>query len=320
MLPDRFTMMLVATVVLACVFPATGSGSLIAADLTTLAVSLLFFLHGSRLSREAIFAAVKHWRLHTMVLCSTFVLFPILGILLRPLLSFLVGPELYVGIMYLCILPSTVQSSIAMVSIARGNVPAAVCSASASTLLGIFLTPLLAGMLLVANGNAAPRSGGGTAIISILLQLFLPFLCGQLLRPVIGGWVKRHAHLTKAADQGSILLVVYTAFSAAVIEGLWHQVNWHQLLGLVAANGVLLGAVLYITKSSSKFLGFNKEDEITIMFCGSKKSLASGVPMANILFSPASVGAILLPIMIFHQMQLMICAVIARRYATRRGD
>lgn len=320
MLPDRFTTMLIGTLLLACTLPATGVWSDVFSELTTIAVSVLFFLHGAKLSRDAVLTAAKHWRLHAMVFCSTFVLFPILGIALRPLLSILIGNQLYIGIIYLCVLPSTVQSSIAMVSIARGNVPAAVCSASASTLLGIFLTPLLVSLLIVTDGSSVAKSNGIMSTVSILLQLFLPFLAGQLVRPVIGNWIKRHANIVKAVDQGSILLVVYTAFSAAVVKGLWHQVSWPELLGLLAADTILLGTVLFATKFISHRMGFNTEDEITIMFCGSKKSLASGAPMANILFSPASVGAILLPIMLFHQMQLMVCAAIARRYGSRPGN
>ena len=300
----------------ASLVPAYGQGATLFKGVTTLAVAALFFLHGARLSRESIVAGALHWRLHLMVLASTFVLFPLLGLTLRPLLGPLVGPALYVGVLYLCVLPSTVQSSIAMVSIARGNIPAAVCSASASTLLGIFITPMLVGLLVATQGSAV-AAGGLEAIGRILLQLFVPFVSGHLLRPWIGGWVKQRAKLLKVVDQGSILLVVYTAFSAAVIEGLWHHVSWTELGGLLVICAVLLALALGLTAWSARRLGFSEEDRITMMFCGSKKSLASGVPMANVLFAASAVGAILLPIMLFHQMQLMVCSVLAQRYARR---
>jgi sodium/bile acid cotransporter 7 len=282
--------------------------------LTDFAIGLLFFLHGAKLSREAVVAGATHWRLHVLVLACTFVLFPILGFVLRPLLQPLITPALYTGIMFLCVLPATVQSAIAFTSLARGNVPAAVCSASASTLIGVFITPVLVGLLVVPHNGVGISLG---AIGHILLQLMAPFVAGQLLRPWIGGFVKRHATGLRLVDQSSILLVVYTAFSAAVIEGLWSHVSAEALLGLVAVCAVLLALALCSTTFLSRRLGFQKADEITIVFCGSKKSLASGVPMAKVLFAAPAVGAIVLPLMVFHQMQLMVCAVLAQRYATR---
>ncbi|MFT4192829.1 MAG: bile acid:sodium symporter family protein [Comamonas sp.] len=318
-LPENFTLMMVAAVIIASLLPAAGDVAVAFKTVTTLAIAALFFLHGARLSREAIVAGVTHWRLHLLVLASTFVLFPLLGLLLRPVLSPLVGPALYVGVLYLCVLPSTVQSSIAMVSLARGNIPAAVCSASASTLLGIFVTPVLVG-LLVATQGAAVAAGGLEAVGRIVLQLFVPFAAGHLLRPWIGGWVRQRAKMLKVVDQGSVLLVVYTAFSAAVIEGLWHQVSWAKLGGLLLVDAVFLALALGLTTWSARRLGFSKTDQITIVFCGSKKSLASGAPMANVLFSASAVGTILLPLMLYHQMQLMVCAVLAQRFARRPAD
>ena len=241
-----------------------------------------------------------------------------MGLVLRPVLSPLVTPALYVGVMYLCVLPATVQSAIAFTSMARGNIPAAVCSASASTLLGVFITPLLVNLLVVHDGAGAASSLD--SIGRILLQLMVPFVAGHLLRPWIGAWVKRHAKVLATVDRGSILLVVYTAFSAAVIEGLWKQVPLSALAGLVVVCAVLLALGLTLTTWSARKLGFDKADEITIVFCGSKKSLASGIPMAHVLFAAPAVGAIVLPLMLFHQMQLMVCAVLAQRYARRPSE
>ena len=313
-LPDNFTLALLSTVLLATLLPASGRAAQFFDGLTTLAIALLFFLHGAKLSREAILNGITHWRLHLLVFCATFVLFPLLGLALKPVLAPLVTPALYVGVLYLCVLPATVQSAIAFTSLARGNVPAAVCSASASTLLGVFVTPLLV------NTVVLPHGGAGVSLDSvgrILLQLMLPFVAGHLLRPWIGDFVRRNAAVLKFVDQGSILLVVYTAFSAAVIEGLWKQVPLEALGGLLVVCAVLLALALTLTTLAARKLGFDKADEITIVFCGSKKSLASGVPMAKVLFPAASVGAIVLPLMLFHQMQLMVCAVLAQRYARR---
>lgn len=318
-LPDNFTLALLGTVTLASLLPARGVAAQALEGLTVAAVALLFFLHGAKLSRDAIVAGLSHWRLHLVVVATTFVLFPLLGWALRPVLQPLVTPGLYTGILYLCVLPATVQSAIAFTAMARGNMPAAICSASASTLLGIVITPLLVGLVLpdvpAQGGSAQPDTLA--SIGRITLQLLVPFVAGHLLRPWIGNFVKQRAAVLKFVDQGSILLVVYTAFSAAVVEGLWGQLPLPALMGLVLVCAVLLAMALISTTWAARRLGFSKEDEITIVFCGSKKSLASGVPMAKVLFASHAVGAVVLPLMVFHQMQLMVCAVLAQRYAQR---
>lgn len=314
-LPDNFTLALLTTVALASVLPAAGGVARFFEGLTVAAVGLLFFLHGAKLSRQAIVAGLSHWRLHLVVVASTFVLFPLLGWALRPVLQPLVTPDLYLGVLFLCALPATVQSAIAFTAMARGNMPAAICSASASTLLGIVITPLLTGLLL--SRTAAAQHDALDSIGRIMLQLFVPFIAGHLLRPWIGGLTQRHAPVLKFVDQGAILLVVYTAFSAAVVEGLWHQMPLPALAGLLVVCAVILALALCFTTWLSRRLGFSKEDEVTIVFCGSKKSLASGVPMAKVLFAAHAVGAMVLPLMVFHQMQLMVCAVLAQRYARR---
>mgnify|MGYP001050915033 FL=1 len=314
-LPDNFTLALLTTVALASVLPASGGVARFFEGLTVAAVGLLFFLHGAKLSRQAIVAGLSHWRLYLVVVASTFVLFPLLGWALRPVLQPLVTPDLYLGVLFLCALPATVQSAIAFTAMARGNMPAAICSASASTLLGIVITPLLTGLLL--SRTAAAQHDALDSIGRIMLQLFVPFIAGHLLRPWIGGFTQRHAPVLKFVDQGSILLVVYTAFSAAVAEGLWRQMPLPALAGLLVVCAVILALALCCTTWLSRRLGFSKEDEITIVFCGSKKSLASRVLMAKVLFASHAVGAIVLPLMVFHQMQLMVCAVLAQRYARR---
>jgi sodium/bile acid cotransporter 7 len=313
-LPDDFTLLLVATVVLATLLPAQGLAARFFDGFTTFAIGLLFFLHGAKLSRDAIRAGVTHWRLHLLVFACTFALFPLLGLALKPVLLPLVTPELYTGVLFLCVLPATVQSAIAFTSMARGNVPAAVGSASASTMLGVFISPVLVGLVVLPHAAATISVD---SIVRILLQLMLPFVVGHLARPWIAGWIHRRQQLLGIVDRGSVLLVVYTAFSAAVIEGLWKQVPLQALAGLLVVCAVLLACALLLTGWFARRLGFGKADEITIVFCGSKKSMASGIPMAKVLFASHAVGAIVLPLMLFHQMQLMVCAVLAQRYARR---
>ena len=313
-IPDNFTLALVGVVALASVLPAQGVAARLLEVATGGVIGLLFFLHGAKLSREAIKAGLMHWRLHALVFACTFVLFPLLGLALGPLLQPLVTRELYTGVMFLCVLPATVQSAIAFTSIARGNMPAAVCSASASTLLGVFVTPVLVNLVVVPN---AGESNALESIGRILMQLMLPFAAGHLARPWLAGWMHRRKDLVGLVDRGSILLVVFTAFSAAVIEGLWRQVPPTALAGLLVVCAVLLACALFLTGWFARRLGFDKADEITIVFCGSKKSLASGIPMAKVLFPAQAVGAVVLPLMLFHQMQLMVCAVLAQRWRRR---
>ena len=315
-IPDNFTLTLIAVVITASLLPCSGKVAVAFNWITNIAIGLLFFMHGAKLSREAIVAGITHWRLHLLVFAATFVMFPLLGVALRPLLQPLVTPDLYVGILFLCALPATVQSAIAFTSMARGNVPAAVCSASASSLIGIFLTPVLVGLLLSQHGAASSLD----AVRAIVLQLLVPFIAGQIARRWIGAWVERHKAVLSTIDRSSILLVVYTAFSEAVIQGLWQQIPLTALAGLVVVCAVLLALALFVTTFAARRLGFSKEDEITIVFCGSKKSLASGIPMARVLFASHAVGAVVLPLMLFHQMQLMVCAVLAQRYAMRAKE
>lgn len=314
--PDRFTLALLATVVLASLLPCRGDAALWLDRLTDAAIALLFFLHGAKLSRSAIVQGATHWRLHLAILASTFVLFPLLGLLLKPLGQALLTPQLTLGLLFVCTLPSTVQSSIAFTSIAGGNVPAAVVSASLSSLLGIALTPLLVELLLATHGGGG---AGWQGVRDIVLQLLLPFVLGHLARPWIGGFVDRHRPLLGVTDRGTLLLVVYAAFGEAVVEGLWRTTPPLALMLTLALDGVLLALALCITNWMARRLGFARADRIAMVFCGSKKSLASGIPMARVLFAgqAGGLGALLLPLMIFHQLQLMACAVLARRYAAQ---
>ncbi|ORM75348.1 hypothetical protein HA44_17855 [Mixta gaviniae] len=303
---------LLIVLLLATFLPAKGGFVPFFDWLTTAAIALLFFMHGAKLSREKIIAGSSHWRLHLWIMFSTFVLFPILGLLLAWWHPVNLSAEIYTGFVYLCILPATVQSAIAFTSMAGGNVAAAVCSASASSLLGVFISPLLVN--LVMNIHSDMPGNGLEQIGRIMLQLLVPFVLGHLSRRWIGGWVERHRSLIGKTDQTSILLVVYSAFSEAVVNGIWHRVGVMTLVWILAGSLLLLFIVLLVNLLAARLFGFNRADEITILFCGSKKSLANGVPMANILFPAASVGIIVLPLMIFHQVQLMVCSFIAQRY------
>ncbi|MEU3344991.1 bile acid:sodium symporter family protein [Streptomyces sp. NPDC006700] len=307
---DPYILLLLATVGIAALLPASGAAAHVASGASTAAIALLFFLYGVRLSTREALDGLKHWRLHVTVLACTFVAFPLLGLAARGLVPMLLNQPLYQGLLFLTLVPSTIQSSIAFTSIARGNVPAAICAGSFSSLVGIILTPLLAAVLLGNGGGGF----SGHSLVTIVLQLLVPFVAGQLLRPWIGGFVARHKKVLGLVDRGSILLVVYTAFSEGVVRGIWHQVSPARLGGLLVVEALLLAVMLALTWYGARALGFSREDRIAVQFAGSKKSLASGLPMASVLFG-AHASLAVLPLMVFHQMQLMVCAVIAKRRA-----
>jgi sodium/bile acid cotransporter 7 len=312
LIPDPFLLLLIGTVLLATVLPARGGFATFVGWLSTATVVALFFFHGAKLAREQVIAGLIHWRLHLTILASTFVFFPLIGLAGMKAFPALLPADLWIGILFICALPSTVQSSIAFVSMARGNVPAAIASASASQMLGIVLTPLLMGVLAGSHGGA----GGIEGVAKVALQIFVPFLAGHLLRPWIGGFVSRNKAIIGYTDRSTILIAVYGAFSAAVLEGLWHKLPPASFAVLFVADAVLLAIALTGTWAAGRLFGFAREDRIALQFCGTKKSLVQGVPMAKVLFAPSVAGVILLPLMLFHQMQLMACAYIARRYAT----
>ena len=309
-LPDGFTLAILGSVALAIVLPCRGASARWIAVASDGAIALLFFLQGARLSRAAVYAGILHWRLHLTIFTATFVAFPLLGLALYPLSGPVLPPPLYPGLLFLCTLPSAVQASVIFTSVAGGNVPAALCSASLSSILGLVLTPLLAGLLLQAHGEA---SAGG--IGSIAVHLLLPFIAGQVAQRWIEGWLQRHQTVTKLVDRGSVLLMVYGAISAATVSGAWSQLPASSLLVLAAVDAALLAAMLALTTFAARRLGFSHADEIAIVFCGSKKSLVTGIPMANALFAGPAAGIAVLPLMLFHQLQLMACAALSQRYA-----
>lgn len=306
---DPYILMLLGMVVLASVLPVRGQAAEVAEFIKNAAIVLLFFLHGAKLSRESIWAGMTAYRVHILVFLTTFAVFPLLGLGVQAALKPFMDPMMLSGILFLCLLPSTVQSSIAFTAIAGGNVAAAVCSASVSNILGIVITPLLVALLM---GQAA---GGVSmdAVQSIAAQLLLPFVVGHLMRPLLKGFLDQHKTLVGRVDRGSILLVVYTAFSASVVEGLWSKVGLSDLALMFVVNAVILSVVMGWTWWAAGRAGLSHEDRVVVLFCGSKKSLASGVPMAGTLFPPAVLGPVLLPVMLFHQMQLIVCAFLAPR-------
>ena len=311
--PDPLIVLIILAVIIAIIAPARGNFADIFGQLTNVAIALLFFLYGARLPTQEALNGLKHWRLHLTILAFTFVVYPLIGIALRPLTA-VISHDMYLGILFLTLVPSTVQSSVAFTSIAKGNVAGAIVSASASNLVGVIITPLLV-MLLMGTGGEVHID---TSVFGeIALLLLAPFVLGQLTRRWAGKVAQSKA--TKVVDRGSIAMVVYSAFSKGVVDGIWSSISLWDLAFLVVFAAAFVAFMLWLTRKASQKMGFNRADTIAIEFCGSKKSLATGLPMASVIFASggASLGLLILPLMIYHQVQLMMCSWLAARYAQR---
>lgn len=314
---DGFLVALLIAIALAFVAPAIGTsdGPLQLGLATDIGVAVIFFLHGAAVSRAALRSAAGHWRLHGFIQATTFLLFPAVGLAVYFSLAPLLGAELRLGFFYLCAISSTISSSVAMTAMARGTVPAAIFNATLSGLLGMVLTPVLLGMITVTNGvNGSIFS----QVTDIFGKLLLPFAAGQLVRPLVKGLLDRFKSVVGKADRLVILMIVYTAFCNANMDGLWSRygvATFAEIFVLVAG---LLALVLVVTKAASRALGLSAEDEAAAVFCGCTKSLANGAPIAKVIFgaSPA-LPLILLPLLFYHQLQLIVFTILARRYAAR---
>jgi sodium/bile acid cotransporter 7 len=312
---DTYMLLLVGMVLLGLILPARGIAAEALRGATFWAVTLLFFLYGAKLDPASVRAGLLNWRLQGLTFAATYLLFPVLGVILAAIFGGVLGSQLTLGLLFLCVLPSTVQSSIAFTSIAGGNVPAAICAASLSNLIGVALTPLLVAQLLHQDGGGISLD----AIEKIALQILLPFILGQILRPWIGGFVQRHKLLTMVVDRGSILLIVYSAFGAGTVAGIWSAIPAPGLILCLAVVTLLLALAMGIMVAAGRITHMPHQDRAVLFFCGSTKSLASGLPIATAIFPAATVGATVLPVMIYHMTQLLVCSAIAQRMARARA-
>ncbi|AGT09405.1 bile acid:sodium symporter family protein [Paracoccus aminophilus] len=309
---DRYMMLLILMVVLATLLPARGASAEVLTQVTYWAVGLLFFIYGAKLSTATILAGLSNWKLQISCLMCTYAVFPLLGLALAPIASLYLPSAFAIGILYIGCLPSTVQSSIAFTSVAKGNVAGAVCAASVSNILGVFMAPLLFALLIPSSTGVEI---GADAVWKILQQILLPFAVGQLCRPLIGGWLNRHKQITGIVDRGSILLIVYSAFSAGVVNGIWHVVDAQHMFGLWLLVAFMLAAGMTISMLAGRAGGMDRGDLVALFYCGSTKSLATGLPMAGVLFAGQDVAMIVLPLMFFHTTKLFACAIISQRQA-----
>jgi solute carrier family 10 (sodium/bile acid cotransporter), member 7 len=318
--PDWFLLGMGAAVLLAWFYPGPGSseGWMHPGILIKGGVALIFFLHGLLLSTASLRAGTLRWPVHLVVQGCTFLLFPLMGLALLACLRPVLSTDLQLGLFFLCALPSTVSSSVAMTAAARGNVSVAVFNATLSSLIGVVLTPLWIGVVAKTTGHALPL---GDVIWDLVQWLVLPLVAGQVVRPWLGAWAQRHKKQVNRIDRSVILLLVYTSFCDSVQRGVWSDNGWLVLVVIVAVSFALFFAAMAAVRAISRRAGFSREDEIAAIFCGSKKTLAAGVPMAQLIFGAhPGMGLILLPIMIYHPLQLVICSVLATRWARRPAD
>jgi len=312
---DPFILLLVGMIILARLFPKPGTyeGTFSLANIGSWGVSLIFFFYGLRLSPEKLKSGLSKWKLHILVQVATFVIFPLLVGAGMHLFKNESNQYLWLGIFFLAALPSTVSSSVVMVSIARGNMPAAIFNASISSLLGVFITPFLMGF--VADSASAPFDLTGI-IIKLSLQVLGPVILSILLHYKWGGFAERNKKLLKSFDQSIILLIIYTSFCESFARNMFSGFSITDLMLLVIGMSGLFFTVYFIVKGLCKLLCFDREDTITALFCGSKKSLVHGTVMSKVLFAGSQVtGLLLLPLMIYHALQLITASIIAQKFA-----
>jgi sodium/bile acid cotransporter 7 len=312
---DGFVIAMLLAVFFSFIFPQLGGDNspIHLGLVTTWGISIVFFLHGANLSFDAVKAGFGAWRLHLLVQLTTFVLFPIIGFAIYFGLDFL-SPEIRLGLFFLCALPSTISSSVAMTAIGKGNVAGAVFNATLSGILGMVITPFYISLVAsTTNGRHLDLLG---AVVDIMKTLLLPFILGQILRPFLKGFLHKHKKIITILDRTTIILIVFVAFCHSNISNIWVKIPTLQLVLIFAIVAIILSLVLFITTVTARKLGFSHENEVAGVFCGSKKSLANGVPIAAILFAGSPIlSIIILPTMIYHQLQLMVCSVIAAKYA-----
>jgi sodium/bile acid cotransporter 7 len=315
LIPDRFILILLGTIALASVLPVRGGQVAVANIAASVAVFIIFFLHGIKLSRAQVIAALTNWRVHLALSLFIFGVMPLAGLGLSRLLDNWMAPLLAIGVLYIGVLPTTVQSATTYTSLAHGNTAISVVASALNNLAAIIVTPLLFAFLA---GRGSGVSLSGDLGIKIAMILLLPFFIGQMLQRWLKPWVMRNPSVVRFFDQGSIAVAVYVAFSAAVVDGIWSKVPAGDFAIVALAVVLMLAIGFGGAWAMGGLLQLNRADRIATLFAGAHKSIAVGAPMAALLFPAGAAGMVLLPILLYHLLQLMISAwltpVLARGY------
>ncbi|MRT93630.1 bile acid:sodium symporter family protein [Ancylomarina sp. 16SWW S1-10-2] len=314
---DKFVLSIIAVISIAYFFPNWGTpNSKVPIDtISAIGISLIFFFYGLKLSPQKIKAGIKNWKLHLLVQSSTFLIFPLLILIFRPFIQNEEQEIIWLAFFFLAAIPSTVSSSVVMVSIAKGNIPAAIFNASISGIIGVVLTPLWMGLFVQ---NAQADFSFADIYIKLIVQIILPVVLGVLLQRFFGEFAQKHSKKLTLFDKSVILLIIYKSFASSFEENIFSSISILDLLLLFITVLALFFIMFFITGFLSKKLKFNTEDQITAQFCGTKKSLVHGTVFSKIIFgNMASIGIILLPLMLFHALQLLIISIVASKMSTK---
>lgn len=312
---DKFLLSIVGVVVAAILWPTPGmSGGFLHVEwVASYGISIVFFLYGLTLAPEKMRAGLVKWKVHIVVQAATFGLFPLVVLALIRIFGAYFPPEISLGFFYLAALPGTVSSSVAMTSLARGNVPVAIFNATLSAFLGVFLTPILMAWYMKTTGHALPLEA---VITKIVLLVLLPTALGQIAHRWLSDWARANSSWLKLVDRGVILAIVYNSFGDSIHEGVWSAHDLSLLVFMVIGCIGLFFLIFGLMKIPTSLLGFDREDTIACIFCSSKKSLATGIPLSKVMFGATpTLGLIIAPLMLFHFFQLVIVSIIANRYA-----
>lgn len=314
---NGFFFCLIGVIFLAYYFPTIGlhQSPWHLPQIAEYGVSVIFFFYGLKLSPQKLKSGLTNWKLHILIQTATFGVFPLLILCLQYFLDVDKTSLFWIGIFYLAVLPSTVSSSVVMVAIAKGNLPAAIFNASISSIIGIFITPLWMSGLLEqqdANFDLFP------VILRLCFEVLLPVIVGYVLHSQLGKWAERYNHLLRLFDQTIILLIVYTSFCESFAGGMFEGQSIRDLSILGAEMLTFFFLVFGLLYLLSSWLGFSYEDRVTVLFCGSKKSLVQGAVMGKVLFpNPVSLGVVLLPLMMYHALQLLAGSIIAQQWGSK---
>lgn len=314
---DKFLIFTFLAVVLAYVFPELGSSSnkFILDKIATVGIAFIFFFYGLKLSFDKIKAGLKNWKLHLVIQTTTFLVFPLVVLPFYPLVKTAEGFEFWLSFLFLAALPSTVSTSVVMVSIAKGNLPAAIFNASISGLIGVLITPLWIGLFIA--GNDSVNYNMGHIYFSLFLEIILPVALGLLLQRKLGKYTNRYLKEMSIFDKSIILLIIYKSFAEAFEANVFEAVGWLYLFLVLTVSALFFFLIYFYSTWISNYLSFNREDKITAQFCGTKKSLVHGTVFSEILIPPTfSMGIIILPIMLFHALQIFIVTIIANKMAS----
>ncbi len=312
-LPDPFVQLLIITILIASFLPVSGNNAKIAAIISQIGIFSLFFLNGVRLPRREVIEGVRNWRLQGSIYIWVFGMMPLIGYILSRLSVDFIPETLAIGLLFLGVLPSTVQSATAYNSLANGNVTASVIASALLNLTGVVVTPLLFAAMASASGVVISLE----SFYRICLILLLPFFLGQYMQSYLGEWLSKRKTLVTYMDRGAIAIAVYVAFSGAVVAGIWTRITPSEFAILFAILTIFLSLAFGGSWIMSGLMRFNINDRKAVLFAGAHKSLAIGAPLAAILFPPETAGVILLPILIYHLAQLIISAPIANRLAQK---